>query len=91
MQGYGTSSTAATERVQRRGEETAVIQHLPGGLEEATKTIKEKAPIMYQLVTMKLEVSAPELQTVTTTSPILNRLHLYPAPHRTTLRGRAVP
>lgn len=87
MQGYGTSSTAAMEHQQKRGEETEVRQRLPGGLEGATKRTREKAPIMHQLVTVKQEGSASELQTVTTTSPILKRCL---APRRTPLRARAV-
>lgn len=53
LQGYGTSSTVATEQVQKRGKETEVKQHLPGGLEGATKRTREKAPIMHQLVMVK--------------------------------------
>lgn len=41
------------EQVQKRGEEMEVKQHLPGGLGGATKRIREKAPIIHQLVMVK--------------------------------------
>lgn len=47
LQEYGTSSTTATEQVQKRGGKTEVRQHLPGGPEGATKRTREKAPIMH--------------------------------------------
>lgn len=59
--------------------------HPLGGLEEATKRTREKAPIMHQMV--KQEGSAVELQTVTTTSPLL----FNSVPPHTPLRMKAVP
>lgn len=53
LQEYGISSTAAMEQVQKRGQETEVRQHLPGGLEGATKRTREKALITHQLVMVK--------------------------------------
>lgn len=49
--GYGISSTAA----QTRGEEMRVKRHSPGGLREATKRNREKAPITHQLTALKRE------------------------------------
>ena len=51
--GYDTSSTAAMERVQKRGEEREVRQQHLGGLEGATKRTREKAPTMHQSATVK--------------------------------------
>lgn len=52
-QGYGTSSTAATGQVQKRGDEMEVRRHLPGVPEGATKRTRGEAPIMHQLVKVK--------------------------------------
>lgn len=51
--GYDTSSIAAMEQVQKRGEEMEVRQQHLGGLEGATKKTREKAPTMHQLATVK--------------------------------------
>lgn len=52
-QGYGTSSTAAMEEVQKRGEEMEDRLHLPVGLKGVFKRTKGKAPLMHQVVTVK--------------------------------------
>lgn len=59
--------------------------HLLGGPEEVSKRTREKAPIMHQMV--KQEGSAADLQTVTTTSPLLSSS----APPLTPPRMKAVP
>lgn len=53
LQGYGISSTAAMEQIQKRGAEMEVKRQLPGGLEGPTKRTREKAPIMHQLLMVK--------------------------------------
>lgn len=72
--GYGISNTAA----QTRGEEMRVKRHSPGGLMEATKRNREKAPITHQLTALKREKSTTEPPTPTPANPFLS-----PAPHHT--------
>lgn len=91
LQEYGTNSTAAKEQVQRREDEMEVRRHFPGELEGATKRTREKAPTMQQLVKVKSEALATELQAMTTISPILSCLPLCPVPHHMLPMVRAVP